>query len=52
MPRKKQPSVAPILRSVSVSWSQDEAYRRFTLSSASAGSSSEKAWAKWRTRYF
>jgi len=29
MSRKKEPSVAPILRSVSVSWSQDEAYRRF-----------------------
>jgi uncharacterized protein YndB with AHSA1/START domain len=30
MSRKREPSVAPILRSVSVSWSQDEAYRRFT----------------------
>ena len=30
MSTKKEPSVAPIRRSVSVSWPQEEAYRRFT----------------------
>ena len=30
MSTKKEPSVAPIRRSVTVSWPQEEAYRRFT----------------------
>ena len=30
MPTKKEPSVAPIRRSIIVSWPQEEAYRRFT----------------------